>query len=108
MKKQEKAARSKRPSMSQEMEEGFKELLLWQSWQLHAKLRQRFMQSDPQAVAMIDALVRAFYASRWAGSGFSVESVMEEVLSGQQAIGTALPDEEALAIMRVQTAGYFS
>ncbi len=105
MKKQAKT--SKEPGMSQEMENGFKELFLWQTWQLHAKLRQRLLQSDPQAVRMIDALVRAFYAARWAGNrDVAIETVMDEVISGQSAIGTPIPNDEAYAIMRLQAVVY--
>ena len=91
--------------MPEELEQGVKEVLFWQTWQLHAKLRQRFMQSDPQAVRMIDSLVGAFYAARWAGAGGSMASVMEEIVGAHEAIGEALPDAEAYAIMRLQPVG---
>ena len=58
---------------------------------------------ERQRIAALNpGLVGAFYASRWAGGGFPVETVMDEVVSGQLTIGAALPDEEAYAIMRLQ------
>lgn len=80
------------------------ELLLWQVWQLHAKLRQRLIPLDPQAVIMIDNLVTNFYLVSWIklDAAMTSEELIEQIARAQHALGKALPDWEARALMLAQ------
>lgn len=79
------------------------DLLLWQTWQLHAALRKRFLQNDPQAVAMLDTLVTDFYL-KWELDLTDLEITPDRLIaalgSGQKALGEVLSNEECYALMR--------
>lgn len=88
--------------MNEVIVEGARELLLWQTWQLHAKLRLRLMKIDPQAVAMIDEMVREFYASNYhALEESNPQDVIRILAAGKKVIGEPLKDMDALTAMQM-------
>jgi hypothetical protein len=78
------------------------EVLLWQTWQLHAALRKRLLGSDLCAVRMVDALVSDFFEHWQLAAGYAPDTavLVKCLADGREALGEVLPDEEAYALMR--------
>lgn len=80
-------------------------LFTWQTWKLHAALRKRLMEADPQGARMVDELVSDFYKI-WMiqakTEGLTLEQLIDQLSDGQRALGNPLPDVECYEIMRAK------